>query len=568
MKRRQNLKKLLLALTVASVLPLSGCGNLVTMTDEYLAAGATLPPAAGDADVPVLSPTAANLSDTTAAASAASDSAAAQTAAAASTAASDTAAAQTAAASAAASDTAAAQTAAASAAATDSAAAQAAAASTAASDTASAQTSAASAAVTDSASAQAAAASAAATDSASAQAAAASAAAASAGAVTTQTAVQNPEGDGLASASQSAADANPEGDGIASASQSAADANPEGDASDVLPQSPLYEEYSIFIPKLTADELTDFYAIYSGLMAFEEQIELPVPLTSSEVETLMQLMIEECPELLQMGSSWQQNTDLLSNVHSVIPSYNLTRDEMISQYTTIQALISSFHSQLDGYDGYQAELAVTNYIIENCAYSVDAEYASTAFGALIAGAAKCDGRAKALVWVLRSFGIESSVVTGSDHAWVVLNLDGTYCNTDPTYDDNETNGVQHTSSYAFFNVPESAIADDPYPADKLYTQLGIPETVSWAQNYHVRSGCWISAGSDASALFKAQADAALQAGTGIINIRFESAEDYAAAKEASSSWLSECLNWNAASCQVTTFDYSDQNILFMVLDFS
>ena len=302
-------------------------------------------------------------------------------------------------------------------------------------------------------------------------------------------------------------------------------------------------------------------------MSFAGQIDLPVALPDSEVSKLLQLMVAECPELLQFGSSWQQSTDLHSNVRSVIPTYALSEEETAAQYATVSALIDSFHAQLDGYDQYQTELAIYNYIVEHCVYSTTSSYASTAFGALVDGSAKCDGRAKAMVWVLRSFGIESSVLTGSDHAWVILNIDGTYCNTDPTFDDNESGGSQHPCSYAYFNVPQSAIADDPYPADELYTDLGIPDTVSWAQNYHVRSGFWIASGQDASALFQAQTQAALQAGAGLISIRFENPADYAAASAASASWLQSALNWGAASCSVTTYDYSDDNLLFLELQF-
>ena len=530
MKIKKELQKIGAIFAAVSLLPLAGCGNLVTLSDRYLSVdSATLPSAAQDASAPALQPAGGTgiAAAQTAAAAAAGSSAVAQTAAGGDAALVQNAAAQTAAAGSTVSQNSAEKTAAGQA---DPAGDEIAAASQSAADAVPAGDGAA----------------------------AASQSAADAAAA----------GDGAAAASQSAADAVPAGDGAAAASQSAADAYAAGDTSaSGLPLTPLYAEYSVFLSRLSEDERTDFYAIYRGLMSFAGQIDLPVALPDSEVSKLLQLMVAECPELLQFGSSWQQSTDLHSNVRSVIPTYALSEEETAAQYATVSALIDSFHAQLDGYDQYQTELAIYNYIIEHCVYSTTSSYASTAFGALVDGSAKCDGRAKAMVWVLRSFGIESSVLTGSDHAWVILNIDGTYCNTDPTFDDNESGGSQRPCSYAYFNVPQSAIADDPYPADELYTDLGIPDTVSWAQNYHVRSGFWIASGQDASALFQAQTQAALQAGAGLISIRFENPADYAAASAASASWLQSALNWGAASCSVTTYDYSDDNLLFLELQF-
>ncbi len=331
--------------------------------------------------------------------------------------------------------------------------------------------------------------------------------------------------------------------------------------------SPYYENFSIFLPKLNEAEYTNFIALYQGIRTFREKITLPLPASSDEVQKLMTLLSNDCPELMQLGSQWGQNSNLLGSVISVSPTYICGREEWERQNAEITQLIEGFHAQLEGCSKYQAELAVYDYIISHCAYNSDSAYAQSPYGALIAGQAKCDGRAKAMVWALRSFGILSSVITGSEHAWVLLYLDGYYYNADPTYDDNEPGGRQAPCSYAHFNIPASAIATGSYPADDIYTELEYPATIRWDSNYHVKSGLWVFAGQDPRPLFEAQLAQAAAAGEGIVSIRFETPEDCQSALENVSAWVQDYLNLHMLNCNMTSYDLQNMNMIFLYISF-
>ncbi len=329
----------------------------------------------------------------------------------------------------------------------------------------------------------------------------------------------------------------------------------------------LYDSCSYFIPALTAKEQTIFFALYEGIMAFQETIPIPVSASAEEIKDLMHFLCNECPELLHLDSSWTQRSNLLGNVTAVIPAYTMNQETYDLQKNQIETLLAQFHTQLAGADQYQIELTLFDHIINNCWYTLDAENCQNAYGALISGGAKCDGRAKALVWGLRSFGIKASVITGSNHAWVIAQIGGYHYNVDPTYDDNETGGVQQPCSYTHFNVPESSIISDPYPADELFIRRGYPSAVRWDHNYHIRSGLWISAGQSAEAAFLEQLQNASAAKEGCINLRFESAADYAAAKEASQGWIQDFIDARGLRCSITTYDFSTLNTLFLKLTF-
>lgn len=332
-------------------------------------------------------------------------------------------------------------------------------------------------------------------------------------------------------------------------------------------QTPLYEQYSYYLPNMDEKERANFLALYEGTMNFQESIPLPYQASADEVADLMLLLGNECPELLQLDLTWQQRSNLLGNIVSVSPSYIMDQETYNAQRSAIEDLLTQWHTQLDSLGSYDVELTIYNYIINNCVYSLDTENCQTAYGALIGGFAKCDGRAKALVWGLRSFGITCSLISGSNHAWVIARIDGYDYNADPTYDDNESDGHQYPSSYAYLNVPQSAIAENPYPADEFYQKRGYPQTVRWDANYHVKSGVWIAAGQNARDSFLSQLETAAAQKSGTIRLRFESTEDFAAANNASSGWIQEFLNQKGLSCNITTFDCSDNNTLFIELTF-
>ncbi|MBR3644528.1 MAG: hypothetical protein IKN57_13610, partial [Parasporobacterium sp.] len=333
---------------------------------------------------------------------------------------------------------------------------------------------------------------------------------------------------------------------------------------------PLYEEYSLFIPELSEEEYGIFLTIYQGIYTFQDKISLPRESDEKEIQKIMALMSNDCPELMMLGNHWNQTSNYQGGIISVSPSYILTQKEWEDQYAAVSGVIENFHNQLSAdVPDFDAELAIYDHIIANCVYTTETSNAQTPYGALVEGLAKCDGRAKAFVWALRSFNIPSSVITGSDHAWAILLLDGYYYNADPTYDDNETIGAQEPCSYAHFNVPESSIYDNPYPADDIFREMGYPATVRWDANYHVKNNLWVYSGQDARAMFDKQLGEALanENKTGLINMRFETPEDYMAAVSQMSDWIQDYLDNNNQRCSMVSYDLASKNIIFFSISF-
>lgn len=335
--------------------------------------------------------------------------------------------------------------------------------------------------------------------------------------------------------------------------------------------SPYYMEYSYYLSTLEGDELNNLLTLYGGIMNFEETITLAVPVSDAEAGDLMNLLINECPELLMLDSRWVEHTNLHGNVVSISPEYCIDRALYDKQLESVSALLAQWQSELSGKGAFDAELYIYDYIIDSCQYSTSAAYCQSAYGALVSGLAKCDGRAKALVWALRSLGITSSVITGSNHAWVIARIGDYDYNVDPTYDDNENDVGQLDTAYAYFNVPESAIFDNPYPADDFFTRRGLPATVRWDANYHVQTRKWIASSENsldtARAAFNSQLQLAYENDSGFINLRFESSDDCKAALNAQADWIQSFINTHFSGCSITAYDFSKDNMLTIRVSF-
>ena len=332
--------------------------------------------------------------------------------------------------------------------------------------------------------------------------------------------------------------------------------------------APLYQEYSYYLPNLTGDEKENFDALYKGIQNFEPSISLPHPAKADKVDDLMTLLLNECPELLQLDSKWTNKQNILHSVSAVEPSYILDEQEYRSQLLSIVSKIASWQTTLAGKTAFEAELAILDDIVANCRYDSTTKYCQSVYGALVEGKAKCDGRAKAMVWGLRSLGITSSVITGNEHAWVIAHIGDYDYNVDPTFDDSEYGSDQLETTYTHFNVPESSIATNPYPADEFFTRRDYPKTTHWEANYHKMTGRFIEEGEDATAMFNSQLEEAYAAGSGFINIRFASKADYDTAAAQYSSWIQSFINKKRTGVNLVTYDCSEYQTLAVRITFN
>ena len=153
-----------------------------------------------------------------------------------------------------------------------------------------------------------------------------------------------------------------------------------------------------------------------------------------------------------------------------------------------------------GMTDFEKELAIHDYIVENCSYGLskdrdDTEY--TAYGVLVNKTAVCSGYASAMNLLLNCSGVESEIISGKaqamgsseekveNHAWNQVKLGGEWYNLDVTWDDPV--GDKAELSHEFFNIPDSIMKKS-----HIWDESKYKKCIGMQYNYYKFKGAYIS----------------------------------------------------------------------------
>lgn len=126
------------------------------------------------------------------------------------------------------------------------------------------------------------------------------------------------------------------------------------------------------------------------------------------------------------------------------------------------AILSGIHPNMTD---YEKELYIHDALAEHITYQSNT-YAHDIYGAMVLGAAVCEGYAKAFQYMLRQVGIQSYIAAGDGggpHAWNYVRLGDQYYLTDLTWNDQGDN-IYH----AYFNVTDAMLAEDHTTYGEIY----------------------------------------------------------------------------------------------------
>jgi len=184
---------------------------------------------------------------------------------------------------------------------------------------------------------------------------------------------------------------------------------------------------------------------------------------------------------------------------------------------------------------YQKEKKLHDLLLEICSYktgvssSADGWQYFTSYGAVVDGEAVCEGYAKSMQMLLTKAGIPCGMIRGDAdgvaHMWNVVELAGEWYHLDPTWDDNDAEGI---INYEYFNLTTESISrnhvicsdistvtqtdnsEEPDPLVKY--NFYVPLCTKKDMNYYYAEGVFIEKcdGSADEALIKSIADRAKQ----------------------------------------------------------
>lgn len=196
------------------------------------------------------------------------------------------------------------------------------------------------------------------------------------------------------------------------------------------------------------------------LLAREESISLSqFKISRDNISALYAGIVNEHPELYFLENSFSY---YLSGeyIYSLIPSYDTTTEYDDAAF---QTAVEGALSLLDGsMTDYEKALVLHDYLVLNCEYDLNFnKVAYNAYGALVKQTCVCQGYALAYKYLLKKAGIECLMVTSDEmnHAWNMVVIDGSYYQTDVTWDDPVKDRLGR-ARHVYFLISDGRISDD------------------------------------------------------------------------------------------------------------
>ena len=299
---------------------------------------------------------------------------------------------------------------------------------------------------------------------------------------------------------------------------------PPAAAAEELPVDSVIPHFAdrFYLRNMAPELQRDAAAIYQGIAAFEDEIELPDKLDSGSVERIISALRYDCPELFQVNFSGRYSMKTRNGeVHAVRIPYGMGKEEYGRKLAQCREILAQLVRNTEGIGREEAERYVYECLTDWITYSTDAPHCANASGALLGRAAKCDGISLAMKWAMEELGIPAFVISGQDpgdpsgHAWNCVQIDGIWYDVDLT-NDSATAG-RSMKIYPAYNVRREWMTR-LYPVfPDIAAYYNIPASDRMDRSFHVLNGSFVPAGADVRNSFFALLDAAYAAsgaGTG------------------------------------------------------
>lgn len=159
----------------------------------------------------------------------------------------------------------------------------------------------------------------------------------------------------------------------------------------------------------------------------------------------------------------------------------LDEEQTLAQQQAAQAVLELLIEE-DMTDGEKATV-LHDWIVLNCRYNATS-YRDMAYGPLVDHQGACRGYTRAYVVLAQMLGFacEYSYSAALEHAWALVELDGSYYCVDPTWDDNHCERIGFVNHRHFFFTTATEQLFSHYGGDSdILAAGGIYEAAPWRQ---------------------------------------------------------------------------------------
>ena len=367
----------------------------------------------------------------------------------------------------------------------------------------------------------------------------------------------------------------------ATASPAAPSPLPQAAYAEPAPTSAVFHQFApetrYYYHQLTATEKAVFATVYDGIMNFNDTIRFSPVCTEQELDRVMFVIYNDCPELMQLSPSYTKHYRDANSYFGVSPQYDMDAAQVQTALRESLAVVEQMQFAADfGATDLSKELSVYRSILARTGYSIAAPYCDRANGPLLEKQGKCDGYAKALTLALRYYGIPCTIVCGEsfelaspqdteEHCWNYVYIGQQWYQCDPTWDDTDDDLPSDPPDFLpFFNLTDDRmfLSRTLQPS---FAEWSLPVCDGTAAYYYTDHGVLLRQGdnfADALALSLTQA---YQNKTDYAAIAVESQTEYILARNA---LQDEMTNWRfqGVRIQAYTYTYTDEGLVLYLYE--
>ncbi len=181
---------------------------------------------------------------------------------------------------------------------------------------------------------------------------------------------------------------------------------------------------------LTDEEKKLYHYLYEGLANASESINIPMLSDSDAIHNASDAVYYDYPEFVwYKGGYWTRWYDTYMIIE---PIYNgLSENHAYYQKQFEDAADEIIKMALEKKTPLEQERFVFEYIVSNTVY-LKHDLSWSPYAALVMKEAICLGFAQAFLYIMQRLGIPAYGRNDDEHAWVVVNIDGTWYNVNPT----------------------------------------------------------------------------------------------------------------------------------------
>ena len=210
--------------------------------------------------------------------------------------------------------------------------------------------------------------------------------------------------------------------------------------------------------QLSGREKQLYTALYKGIEDYEETIRLPGIYTQAEYTRVYLMLAEQEPQFFYLDTVYETG-DAMADVTMF---YAVEKEDIALMKAQMDLVADRILKQAESARSDMLKLlAIHDGIAAVCEYS-NGTYQDEAYGCLVDGKAKCEGYAKAFLYVARRGGLNVMNVTGTinggeNHVWNIAEIDGTFYHIDLTWDDDPE--YRGSVAHNCFAVPDAQFGD-------------------------------------------------------------------------------------------------------------